>query len=206
MEAGLHVYMAKPVAVDVPGCLRIGAVGKQATQKQRVFLVDYQIPTDPNNIKVHQAVREGKAGKLARMMTTGISGGRNDPPKTANIESRLQNLIWDNDIAIGGGLIVSYDIHAIDAAVWMIGQRPIAAMGCSRICPAESARRRLRCLLGRLRVRRRADPRAFQPTSAEPYPRRTELQDLQLQHPGVRRLLEQCALSRSAARSPWADR
>ena len=50
VEAGLHVYMAKPVAVDVPGCLRIGAAGKQATEKQRVFLVDYQIPTDPNNI------------------------------------------------------------------------------------------------------------------------------------------------------------
>ncbi len=133
VEAGLHVYMAKPVAVDVPGCMRIGESGKLATQKQRVFLVDYQIPTDPNNIAVFTAIREGKAGKLARVMTVGISGGRNDPPKTANIESRLQGLIWDNDIPLGGGLNVSYDIHAIDAATWLIGQRPVAAMGCSRI-------------------------------------------------------------------------
>ena len=45
VEAGLHVYVAKPVAVDVPGCLTIEAAGKLATQKQRVFFVDYQIPT-----------------------------------------------------------------------------------------------------------------------------------------------------------------
>jgi predicted dehydrogenase len=134
VEAGLHVYMAKPVAIDVPGCLRIGAAGKQATDKHRVFLVDYQIPTDPYNIEVCKAVRQRKAGKLARVLTTGISGGRDDPPKTATIESRLQNLIWDNDIALGGGLNVSYDIHAIDAALWLIGRRPVAAMGCSRIC------------------------------------------------------------------------
>ena len=134
VEAGLHVYMAKPVAIDVPGCLRIGAAGKQATDKQRVFLVDYQIPTDPQNIAVCNAVREGKAGTLARVMTTGISGGRDDPPKTANIDSRLQNLTWDNDLALGGGLNVSYDIHAIDAAIWLIGRRPLAAMGSSRIC------------------------------------------------------------------------
>ena len=132
-EAGLHIYMAKPVAIDVPGCMSIGESSKKSTQNKRVFHVDYQIPTDPNNLKVYQALRDGKAGKFARMRTVGISGGRSDPPRTANIESRLQNIIWDNDIGIGGGLIVSYDIHAIDAAVWMTGQRPIAAMGCSRI-------------------------------------------------------------------------
>jgi predicted dehydrogenase len=132
-EAGLHIYMAKPVAIDAPGCASIGESSKHSTKNNRVFFVDYQMPTDPNNQLVYQAVREGKAGKLARMRTVGISGGRNDPPRTANIESRLRNLVWDNDIGIGGGMIISYDIHAIDAAIWLTGQRPIAAMGCSRI-------------------------------------------------------------------------
>lgn len=132
-EAGLHVYMAKPVAVDVPGCLRVEAAGKQATQKQKAFFVDYQIPTDPKNIEVYGALRDGKAGKLARMLTTATDGGRNDPPKTANIESRLQGLVWDNDIALGGGMNVSFDIHAIDAGLWLTGQRPTVAMGSSCI-------------------------------------------------------------------------
>jgi predicted dehydrogenase len=134
VAAGLHVYMCKPAAVDVSGCLRIEAAGKLATRKQRVFLVDYQMPTDPVNIRVAQRIRRGEIGKIAKLATIGYNGGRADPPKTANIESRLQNLIWDNDMEIGGSFIVSYDIHAIDAAVWLVGRRPIAASGSSRIC------------------------------------------------------------------------
>lgn len=137
VDAGLHVYMAKPVAVDVPGCLRIAAAGKLATQKQRVFLVDYQMPTDPINIQVAERIRKGEMGKIVKVSTTGVAGGRNDPPKTANIESRLQGLVWDNDVAIGGSYIVSFDIHCIDAAIWVLGQHPVAAMGNSRICRAD---------------------------------------------------------------------
>ena len=133
VEAGLHAYLAKPVAVDVPGCLRIGAAGKRATEKQQVFLVDYQISTDPNNIVVREAVRAAKAGPLARVMTVGISGGSSDPPKEATIENLLEHAIWNYHIALSGGWNVSFDIHALDAAVWLLGQRPIAAMGCSRI-------------------------------------------------------------------------
>ena len=70
---------------------------------------------------------------MAKIITLGVTGCHDDPPLTANIESRLRKLIWDNDIAIGGSYIVSFDIHAIDAALWVVGQRPIAAMGYWRI-------------------------------------------------------------------------
>ena len=73
-------------------------------------------------------------GKLAFLATFGFGGGFPDPPKTATIESRLQGLIWVNDIAMGGDYIGNYDIHAIDAALWVVGQRPVAAAGASRIC------------------------------------------------------------------------
>ena len=134
VEAGCHVYMAKPVAVDAPGCLQIEALGKQATRKQRCLLVDYQVPTDPHNIEVAKRIREGGLGKLAYLVTIGFCGGFSDPPKTATIESRLRGLVWVNDAAIGGDYIVNYDIHAIDAAVWVAGQRAAAAAGASRIC------------------------------------------------------------------------
>jgi myo-inositol 2-dehydrogenase / D-chiro-inositol 1-dehydrogenase len=133
VAAGLHVIMAKPVAVDVPGCLRVEAAGKLATQKQLVFVVDYQLPTDPGNIQVAERVWKGELGKFAKVVTSGVEGGRIDPPLTANIESRLQHLIWSNDTAIGGSFLVSFDIHAIDAAIWLLKQRPVAAMGASRV-------------------------------------------------------------------------
>jgi myo-inositol 2-dehydrogenase/D-chiro-inositol 1-dehydrogenase len=134
VDAGLHVYMAKPVAVDVPGCLAIEAAGKLATEKKRCFLVDYQMPTDPVNIEVYNRIRDGGLGKLTWMQTLGYSGGFSDPPKTANIESRLRGLVWVNDIALGGDNVVNYDIHAVDVAVWVAGGRPTAAAGSSRVC------------------------------------------------------------------------
>ncbi len=133
VEAGLHVYMAKPVAVDVPGCQQIAAAGKRATAKQRVFLVDYQMPTDPINIQVAERIREEGLDKLVRVTTTGISGGHTDPPRQKTIEDRLKNLVWCNDVALGGGFILSFDIHAIDTAVWLLGKTPVAAAGVSKI-------------------------------------------------------------------------
>ena len=34
VDAGKHTYLAKPIAVDVPGCRSIGASGKKATGKK----------------------------------------------------------------------------------------------------------------------------------------------------------------------------
>lgn len=133
VEAGLHVYMAKPVAVDVPGCLSIEASAAVATKKQKVFLVDYQMPTDPVNIEVVKRIQNPAFGPLQHVESIGISHGFADTPRGATLESRLQRLVWVNDIALGCDYIGNYDIHAIDAALWVIGERPVSAIGSSRI-------------------------------------------------------------------------
>jgi predicted dehydrogenase len=133
VKAGCHVYMAKPVAADVPGCLQIEAAAKLAREKKQCFFVDYQIPTDPVNIEIVKRVQDGGVGKISQLATTGLCQGFSDPPKTANLESRLQNLIWVNDIALGCDYIGNFDIHAVDAALWVMGQRPVAAAGSSQI-------------------------------------------------------------------------
>ena len=136
LAAGCHVYMAKPIAVDVPGCLAIAAAGKLATQKKLCFLIDYQMPTDPINIEVAQRIWDGGLGELLAV-TTLVPGGfglRSDPPKGKTIESRLRELRWCNDISLGGDPIVNYDIHVIDTAVWVLRRCPISAVGYSRIC------------------------------------------------------------------------
>ncbi|MGA2982679.1 MAG: Gfo/Idh/MocA family oxidoreductase [Terriglobia bacterium] len=129
VKAGRHIYMAKPVAADVPGCLQIEAAAKLAREKGLCFFVDYQIPTDPVNIEVVKRVQDGGVGKIVQLATVGVGHGCPDPPKTGNLESRLQKLIWVNDIAMGCDYIGNYDIHAVDAALWVMGQRPVAATG-----------------------------------------------------------------------------
>ena len=134
VNAGCHVYMAKPVAADVPGCLEVLAAATRATAKKQCFLVDYQIPTDPVNKEIVKRIQEGGVGKIAQLATTGLCHGFTDPPLTATMESRMQHLIWVNDIALGCDYIGNYDIHAIDAALWVLGgRRPMAAAGSSQI-------------------------------------------------------------------------
>ncbi len=132
VEAGLHVYMAKPVAVDVPGCLEIEASAKKAAANKRCFLVDYQIPTDPHNIEVIKRVNAGEIGPVAVIQTHYFARVFADPPFTANLESRLRRLVWVNDTALGGSYHVNACIHAVDAGLWVTGGRPISAMGISR--------------------------------------------------------------------------
>jgi predicted dehydrogenase len=133
VEAGLHVYVAKPVAVDVPGALAILAAGKRATEKQRCFLVDYQLPTDPHNVEIARHIKLGEIGKPAVVTSRYFGGGWPDPPRTATEESRFQQLIWCNDIVLGGSHHVNACIHAIDAVLWVLGKRPVIAAGFSRI-------------------------------------------------------------------------
>jgi len=133
VERELHVFMAKPVAADVPGCLEVEAAAKRATASQRVFLVDYQLPTDPHNREVVKLIRAGEIGQVVALNSHYYAGPFSDPPLTETIESRLRNLIWCNDVAIGGGYHVNAGIHAVDAALWIAGQRPVAAQGLSRV-------------------------------------------------------------------------
>jgi len=137
VDAGCNVYIAKPVAVDVPGTLMIGAAAENATKKNRCFLVDYQLPLDPGNSEVIKRVREGGLGGLAHILSFGKTAAWADPPKGPTIEDRLQHVIWLSDIALSGDTIVSYDIHIIDGLMAALGKRAVSATGSSRICRPE---------------------------------------------------------------------
>ncbi len=138
IEAGLHVYMAKPVAVDVPGTMMVGEAGKLATQKKLVMLVDYQLPTDPAIIEIGKRIREGGMGAFSHIMSLGFAWHAwPDPALGKTIESRLQNQIWLSDTGLSGDTIVSYDIHLIDGLVYLLGKRPVSACGYSRTVRAK---------------------------------------------------------------------
>lgn len=142
VNAGRHVYMAKPVAVDVPGCLAIEAAGKLATQKGLCFHIDYQMPTDPINLEVAKRIHDGGLGKVLAMTTWGAAGGSSglgkDVPREKTIENRMQGLRWLADVALGCDLIGNFDIHALDVGLWISGERPAAAVGTVKRCRSGS--------------------------------------------------------------------
>ncbi len=131
VDAGCHVYFAKPVAVDVPGCLSILESGKKSTDSGKVFLVDYQTRTDPFHIEAVRRVHEGALGKIGLIKTFYHDECFLDPPREKTRENVLSRLAWVNDTALGGSYIVNCDIHAIDVALWIAGDVPLSAVGYS---------------------------------------------------------------------------
>ena len=127
VEAGVHVYMAKPVAADVPGCLAIAAAGKQATGEAASVL--RRLPDSDRSVqhRGRQTYPQRRDGKTCQDGHGGCHGAHEDPPKTATLESRLHQSVWASDVALSGDWITAFDIHAIDAA--LLGRRPTSRRG-----------------------------------------------------------------------------
>jgi predicted dehydrogenase len=136
IDAGCHVYMAKPFAVDVPAVFAMQALAQKATEKKRCFRVDYQLPTDAANQEVKQRIAENALGGLAHIYSGGTCGQLPDPPVGPTIENLFKRA-WYSHIGLSGDLPLLYDIHIIDGITWVTGQRAVGATGCSRIVRPE---------------------------------------------------------------------
>ncbi|HVP90033.1 MAG TPA: Gfo/Idh/MocA family oxidoreductase [Terriglobales bacterium] len=133
VEAGAHVYLAKPVAVDVPGCRSIAASAETAAARKRVFLVDFQTRAHPAFIEAVRRVHDGALGKIVFgeaayhadcPFEQWYDPLRSDP---ANPETRLRG--WGLDRALSGDMITEQDIHAIDVMSWLMQAPPLYAIG-----------------------------------------------------------------------------
>ena len=132
IDAGCHVYMAKPFAVDVPAVFAMQALAKKATEKKLCLLVDYQLPTDAANQEVAQRIGDGALGDLAHIYSGGTCGALPDPEVGPTIENLFRRA-WYSHISLSGDLLLLYDIHIIDGITWVTGKRAAAASGYSRI-------------------------------------------------------------------------
>ena len=122
VNAGLHVYLAKPVAVDVPGCLSIRESEAIARRKKRVVLVDFQART---NLHYREAIRRIHAGAMGEVCFGEASYHANRLALKAspgNAEARLRNWIFDQTYS--GDVIVEQHIHALDVMSWAMKDTP----------------------------------------------------------------------------------
>ncbi len=128
VAAGKHVYLAKPVAVDVPGCKRIMDTGEKAQGKVS-FLVDFQTRARPVFQEAAQRVHDGDIGSLV-MGHVFYHTGRLKPqsrPGMSAAEARLRNWVFDKRLS--GDVIVEQHIHVIDVANWYTQATPARAFG-----------------------------------------------------------------------------
>lgn len=133
VDAGVHVYVAKPIAVDVPGCRSIGESGKKATENNLCFLVDFQTRADPFYKEALKRVHQGALGTPVFGEATYHAG---DPfvrmydawhESKTNPEQRLR--AWGLDRILSGDIITEQNIHTLDVMSWIMNQEPEFAEG-----------------------------------------------------------------------------
>ena len=138
VEAEKHVYMAKPVAVDIWGTHAVQTLAAQSQKNGKVFLIDFQIPTNENNQQVLTCVKNKEIGGILSLQTCYHTGSFADPA-FKSFEERLQHLNWVNDDILGGSYHVNACIHGIEAGLELVnGELPVSAQGsslCSRPDP-----------------------------------------------------------------------
>lgn len=126
--AGKHVFVAKPIAVDVPGCMAFGDAGKLATEKGLVVLVDFQARANALFREAAKRVLNGDIGKLVCGEAFNHAGGPGPiDADDSDPEFRLQH--WGRYRATSGDFITEQAVHALDMAAWFVGADPIEAEG-----------------------------------------------------------------------------
>ena len=133
VEAGCHVYVAKPIAVDVPGCQSIAASGRKATDNKRVFLVDFQTRANPLYQEALRRVHGGDIGRIVcgeATYQTSTMFAKLDAQLRAEPNNReLWLRAWALDRALSGDVITEQNIHALDVASWILNAAPLKAAG-----------------------------------------------------------------------------
>ena len=133
VAAGKHVYCAKPIAVDVPGCMTIAESARTATGKKQVFFVDFQTRAMPAYQEVLSRIHQGQLGKLvtvyAEYQTSLMFEDRDSQLRKAPQDPEVRLRSWGIDRVISGDVITEQNIHALDVATWIANANPIKAYG-----------------------------------------------------------------------------
>src|SRR5438477_8100320 len=126
VAAGKHVYLEKPVAVDVPGALRVMEIGKRAGGKLSLD-VGFQIRDCPPFVELVRRIHGGALGNIVCGEAHYLTGYIERPawPNASPVEKRLRNWVYDR--ALSGDIIVEQNIHVIDICNWVLKNHPLKA-------------------------------------------------------------------------------
>lgn len=130
IDAGKHVFMEKPVAVDAPGARRIIEAGRQAAEKKLAVVAGTQRRHQAIYRRNQLAVKNGQIGK--------VIGGRvwwcqsalwyqNRIEGESDADYMIRN--WVSFTEMSGDHIVEQHFHNVDIANWFVGRPPESAMG-----------------------------------------------------------------------------
>lgn len=130
VEAGKHVFIEKPVAVDAPGCRRVIELGELARTKKLAIVAGSQRRHQGNYLRNKARI---DAGAIGPILGGTVSWNGTVPwiwerkPEWDDREYLIRN--WVNFTEVSGDHIVEQHVHNVDVAIWFIGRTPVSALG-----------------------------------------------------------------------------
>jgi predicted dehydrogenase len=111
VEAGLHVFVEKPLAEVTVG---IPALLASAARRRRTLMVGHSMRFHPGVVRL----RELAAGRLGRILLATVRGGHFLPHWRPGQDYRE---VYSSRRAEGGGVLLDY-LHDFDYLRWMLGE------------------------------------------------------------------------------------
>ena len=127
VEGRKHVYLEKPVAVDVAGAKRVLEIAKQAEGRSSLD-VGFQIRSAPPFVELVRRIHAGALGEIAAGEAHYYCSAPEERqwPGATGDTLRLRN--WIQDRVLSGDIIVEQNIHAIDICNWVLQNHPVSAV------------------------------------------------------------------------------
>jgi len=130
IEAGKHVFMEKPVAVDAPGVRRVLAAGKEAERKGLAVQVGLQRHHEFRYQECIAKLHDGAVGEPIFARAYWNAGGVFKRPRRkgqTELEYQISNWYYFNWLS--GDHINEQHIHNIDVINWVMNGHPLEAQG-----------------------------------------------------------------------------
>jgi len=127
VKSGKHVYVEKPVGIDVRQAQHALEIAKRVKPNQSVD-VGFQCRSAPPIAALADKIKAGALGKIAAVSGWYFAPASKEHPGSAGApkdEYRLRNWLWDR--ALSGDILVEQNIHIIDLCNWMVGAHPAKA-------------------------------------------------------------------------------
>lgn len=130
VQADKHVFMEKPLAVDVPGYHKIMEVSALADQKNLTVVVGLQYRYKIGYENLIAQIRNGTIGDIASLSVYYNVGEPVIHPRQANqTEMEYQMRNWRYFSWLWGGQLAGQTIHQIDVMNWLMQDYPVQARG-----------------------------------------------------------------------------
>lgn len=130
VEAGKHVFMEKPCAVDPTGIRSVIASGKLAESRGLTVVTGNQRRHRRDYWEAYIEVKNGIIGDIISANTHWNQGAwwnKSHRPEWSDMEYNIRN--WFNIKWLSGDHILDQGVHNIDIATWFMGENPIKAVG-----------------------------------------------------------------------------